>query len=212
MTAPSDVALSVPSSNFESRKFKQINEQTLRIQPSIGSLLFSLLFFLIGAGLIGVWAASTFSSFEGSNSIFLLLVGITIAALGLGFYRSSNEQLIVNRETGAAFIRSWWPSVPLNTKSMFRHISPQQIDAVQLVSRVVTRTSTNRSRSGHQRGRKTSRSYTEFQVNLCTSDDERHNALVTLKFEKAEKVGALLAQILEVQLVDHVSPEPRLES
>lgn len=211
MSAQSDVALSLPSSNFESHKFKQINEQTLRIQPSIGSLLFSLVIFLIGAVLISVWAASAFSSLKGSNSIFLLLAGIAFAALGLGSYRSSNEQLIVNRETGAIFIRSWWPSVPLNTKSMFRHILPQDVNAIQLVSKVVTKTTTNRSRSGHQSGRKTTKSYTEFQVNLCTSDDERHNAIVTLKFEKAEKVGVLLAQILKAQLVNHVTPVPKQE-
>lgn len=129
-------------------------------------------------------------------------MGIAFAAIGLGFYRSSNKQLIVNRETGVAFVQSWSPSVPLNTKSMFRHILPQKIGAIQLISRVMTRTSTNRSRGGHRRGRKTSKSYTEYQVNLYTSDDERHNAFITLKFEKAEKVGLLMAQILEVQLVN----------
>jgi len=204
MSAPSTDALALPSANFESRKFRQINEHTLRIQPSIGSLAFSLLFVLIGVGLIVFWMSSTFSSFDSNGSVFVLLGGILFAGIGMAFYRISNQQVVVHRETGVAFIRSWWPSAPLNTQSMFRHIEPQELASVQLVSRVVTRTSRNRSRSGHQRGRQSTRSYTEFQVNLCTSDNERHNAFITLKSDKAKAVGKLIAQILDVPLVDHV--------
>ena len=207
MTALPDTALSVPSSNFESHKFKQIDEHTLRIQPTIGSLAFCLLFFLIGCGMVLFWIASAFSSFDGANSVILLLVGLLFTGFGLALYRKSNEQLIINRKTGAAFIRSWLPSVPLNTRSLFRHVLPTEIRAIQLVARVVSGNSTNRSKSGRQRGRKTTRSYTEFQVNICTTDDERSNALVTLKHDKAEKAGALMAQILDVQLVDQVDTE-----
>ncbi len=204
MTALSDTALSVVSANFETRKFELIDDHTLRIRPTIGSLAFSLIFFLTGAGLIVFWAANTFWSLGESNSIFLLLGGILFAALGVASYRNSNQQLVINRETGAAFVRCWWPSAPLDTQSLFRHVLPAEIAAVQLVSKVVTRTSTNRIRSGRQYGRKTRSSYTEFQVNVCTSHDERFNAFITLRSEKAKKVGELMAQILQVRLVNHI--------
>ncbi|MFK7859286.1 MAG: hypothetical protein AB8B64_10705 [Granulosicoccus sp.] len=190
----SSTALSVSSSNFETRRVQFVNKETLLIRPSIGSLAFSGLFIMLGVGLAGFWVTSTFTAFEGPGSVPLLLIGVLFVAAGLWTYYGSNEQLVFNRTTGAAFIRSWRPSVPLDTTFVFRHIPSQDIIAIQTISRVVKHR-TNRSRR--------SSSYTEYQVNVCTSDHERHNALVTLKSKKAEALGVRLSQMFSVPLSSH---------
>ncbi|MFK7855460.1 MAG: hypothetical protein AB8B79_15160 [Granulosicoccus sp.] len=196
MANQSNIPLSVTASNFETLKFTQVDEHTIQIKPTIACLLFNLVFLSIGLGLVGVWAVSTFSAFDGSNSLFLLFIGALFAALGLFLYRTSNKQVIINRETGIAYVRSWLPSVPLNTQTMYKHILPSQVEAVQLVSREVQQS----SRSSRKNTRRTNSSYTQFQVNCCT-DDERSNVLVTLKEEKARTLGSSMSQIFDVPLL-----------
>lgn len=98
------------------------------------------------------------------------------------------------KEAGAAFIRSWRPAAPLDTRFVSRHIRPQDITAIQTVSRIVTSQSDKN---------KTPRIFTEFQVNLCKADNERYNAFVTLDAKKANQSGSLLTQILGAKLEAH---------
>lgn len=189
--AASDEALPVASYNFESRKIQIIDEDTLRITPSAMALAFCLMFVLPGVVLVGLWVSATFTTFDGPGSFPMLLLGVLFSAAGLGFYYSINEQAVVNRETGIAFIRSWHPAVSLDASHVFRHIQPQDISYIQTVSRMVKHRS-NRSR---RRSR-----YTEYQVNVCLTDDERHNLFSTLKAEKADETGQRIAAIFKVPL------------
>lgn len=191
MTTATDTALQVASSNFETRRIESVNNDTLRIKPTIGSLAFSLLFVFLGLVLGGLWAASTFTTFEGPGSFPLLLIGVLFLVAGLGIYRSSNEQVLVNRDVGVAFMRSWHPSISLETTSVYKHVEPQDITAIQTISRVVKHRSNRNKRQS---------TYTEYQVNLCTSDGTRHNAFITLEADKARTLGDQLAQMFSVPL------------
>ncbi len=171
-----------------------MDDVTLRVRPSIPSQAFSLLFTIAGIGLLGLWGVSAFTAFEGTNSFLLLLIGAVFMAVGVFTYRHGNTQLLINRDTGAAFVRSWWPSVPLDTRTLFLHIQSQDIVAIQTVSRIVESIP---SRKG-----KVSR-YTQIQVNLCTGDNKRYNAFVTLKTERANDLANHLARILYVKRVIH---------
>lgn len=188
-----DVALTLASANFETRKIQRIGDDTLQIKPTIGSLAFSLLFVVVGMVLVGLWFASTFASFNGPGSIPLSLIGLVFCAAGLGFYYSGNEQLVINRETGVAYLQSWRPSIPLRTAALTKRIEAKDIITIQRISRVVKRR-TNKSRRLN--------SYTEYQINLCTSDGERHNVIQSLKLEKADELGHQLAEIFGVPLVN----------
>ena len=187
-----DVALTLSSANFETRKIQHVSDDTLRIKPTIGALAYSLLFFVLGLILVGLWVANTFSSFNGPGSIPLSLIGLVFSAAGLGLYYSGNEQLIINRAKGVAYLQSWRPSVPLDTAALTKHIEAKDIISIQRVSRVVKRR-TNRSRRLN--------SHTEYQINMCTSDGERHNVIQTLKLENADELGHLLAEMFGVPLV-----------
>jgi len=194
MPAITDTALPVTSWNFETRRVQAVGNDTLRIKPGIMALAFCGVFVLLGLGLSGLWAASVFTAFDGPGSVPLLLIGVLFAAAGLWTYHSSNEQLIINRNTGAAFTRSWKLSVPLDATSVFKHIPRQEIIAIQMTSRVVKHR-TNRSRR--------SSSYTEYQINLCALGTERHNVLITLKPKKAEQLGLQLSRMFGVPLISH---------
>ena len=194
MTHFPQAPLVLPSANFETQTFQPVDDTTLRIRPSIASQAFSLLFAIVGMALFGLWIVSTFTDFEGSDSFLLLLIGAVFIAAGVVTYREGNTQLIINRDTGVAFVRSWWPSIPLDTRRLYRHIKTQDIIAVQTASRIVEST---RSRTG-----KVSR-YTQIQVNLCTADGERHNVFVTLKPELAEDLAAHFARIFNVKRLEH---------
>lgn len=189
--ASADTALLVASSNFESRRVQAVDNDTLRIKPTVISLAFCLVFIVLGLGLAGLWAANTFTSFAGPGSIPLLFIGVLFLAAGLGIYHSNNEQLVINRDAGVAFVKSWHPSASLDKTSLFKHIQSQDIMAIQTISRVV------KHRSSKSKRRST---YTEYQVNLCTLDAERHNVFITLKSEKAKDLGNKLAQMFGVPL------------
>lgn len=191
VSTASDAALPVASYNFESRKIQVIDEVTIRIKPSVFALVFCLLFALPGIAMVLLWMATTFTIFDGPGSFPMLLLGLLFTAAGVGFYYSINEQAILNRESGIAFIRSWRPSVSINTNAVFRRIEPQEISAIQTVSRVVR----HRSNRSMQRSR-----YTEYQVNVCLVDDERENLFITLKAEKSEKTAKRMAAIFQVPL------------
>lgn len=184
-------ALLVESANFESRKFHRIDDDTLRIKPTITSRAFSLLFVVLGLILIGLYAFNTFTAFDGPGSIPLMLIGVMFSAAGLASYYSSNTQLVVNRQIGVAFVQSWRLSVPLDTRFVKRQVGVQDIIGIQTVSRVVKHRSNRNTRLS---------SYTEYQVNLCTSNTERQNLFITLKSEKADELANQLIDIFNVPL------------
>ena len=197
MTDTPQPPLVLPSANFETQKFTPVNDATLRIRPSIGSQAFSLLFVIVGIGLLGVAIAITFSVIEGSNSLLMLLIGAVFIAAGGVMYRQGNTQIIINRDSGAAFVRSWWPTVPLDTQNLYQHIQAQEMVAIQTASRIIE--------SARTRGKATR--YTQFQVNLCTADGKRHNVFVTTRQECAEDLASHLRRILNITtshgFIDH---------
>lgn len=190
-----DVALPVASSNFESRRVERIDDNTLRILPTTLARAFSLLFVVLGLVIFGLFLASKFTSFDGPGSIPLLVIGLLFFATGIGAYYDSNEQLVVNRNAGVMVIKSWSPSASVDATSFAKHVHPQDITAIQTISRVVKRRS-NRSAKRS--------SYTEYQVNLRTLNGERHNLFITLKPNKADDLGNELAKLFDVPLNDSV--------
>ena len=189
--AENDSALLVHSVNFESRRIQRESDETLLIKPSLASLAFSLLFVILGLILIAFYLASTFTTFGGPGSIPLMLLGLLFVAAGLASYHSTNQQLIINREVGVVFMQSWSPSVSLDTTSVKTHVKRQDIVSIQTISRVVK----------HRSNRSTRRAtYTQYQVNLCTSDAKRHNLFVTLKPERAETLANDLTRLFNVPI------------
>lgn len=197
MSAIPNSALPLATANFETREIDQIDELTMRIKPSIGSLAFGLLLFILGIGLTVFWGAKYITP-SVSHPMYLLAMGILFTVLGIILYRRSNEQVIINSEIGTAFIQNWLPSVPKNTESMSQHYLPKDTKAIQMVSKVV---------KYHSGGKTTpikQKKYTEYQVNICTIEDERVNLFVTLNSAKAIRAGTSIAQILKVELVNHI--------
>jgi len=186
-----NAALDVKSANFETRRVQRINENTLHIKPSTTSLAFSLLFVVLGLMIVGLYLLSTFTTFDGPASIPLVFLGVLFLATGLGSYYDSNGQLVLSRANGVAFMRSWHPSASVETTPLKKHVRSQDIIAIQTLSRLV-KSRTNRSRR--------LASYTEYQVNLCASDNQRYNVFVTRKPKKAEALGDELAQLFDVPL------------
>lgn len=189
MTDHSSSPMVLPAANFETQTFRAVDDLTLRIRPSMASQAFSLLFVTVGIGVFGAAIAITFAVMEGSNSVLMLLIGAALIAAGIVTYRQGNTQIIINRDTGAAFVRSWWPSVPLDTRNLHRHIEVRDIIAIQTASRIIESTST--------RG-KTTR-YSQYQVNLCLADGDRYNAFVTTRQALADELSSHLQRIFDVE-------------
>lgn len=191
MPDASAIALEIKSANFETRKVQHVDIETVRITPTVGSRAFSLLFVILGLAIFALYVASQYTSFEGPASIPLLLVGVLFFATGVGVYYDGNEQVVISRHAGVVFIRSWHPSASLESVSFAKHVQPKDITAVQSVSRVVKRRSNRNSRRAN---------YTQYQVNLCSADSERHNLFITLKSKKADDLAKQLAQMFDVPL------------
>ncbi len=193
MEQHNDDELFVGSSNFESLKFVSVDNDTIRIKPTIGSLAFGFLFALIGLGLVAYWGAATFGSLDDTDVTLLLIFGLIFVAVGLLIYRGSNKQVVINKEVGVAFTKSWSPAGSLDSSAVSKHIQPNEIVAIQGASRLVE---THKRKGNRHR----SNNYVQHQVNLCTSDKKRHNVFVTLKPENAEILVNKLATLFSVPL------------
>lgn len=193
MEKHNDDELFVGSSNFESLKVVSVDNDTIRINPTIGSLAFGALFALIGLGLVAYWGGATFGILDDTGVTLLLIFGLLFVAVGVLIYRGSNKQVVINREVGVAFIKSWSPAGSLDSSAVSKHIKPNEIVAIQGASRLVE----SHKRKGN---RNRSNSYVQHQVNLFTSDKKRHNVYVTLKPENAENLGSKLAALFSVPL------------
>lgn len=188
-----DDELLVASSNFESQKFVSVDTDTIRIKPTVGSLVFGAVFALMGLGLVAYWGAATFGILDSTGLTPLLFVGLIFVVVGLLIYRSSNKQVVINRVVGVAFINSWSPTGSLDKSAVTKHFQPNEIVGIQGASRLVER---------HKRKRNRTRTptYVQYQVNLHTSDKKRHNIFVTLKPENAQDLGNKIAALFSVPL------------
>lgn len=181
--------LIVGFSNFESQKFVLIDDNSLRVKPTIGSLAFCALFVFLGFVMIAFWGAGKSGALDDTDSGGLLLFGFIFAAVGLWMYRSGNQQIVANKDVGIAFIESWSPTISLDKEAVIKHFQPNEIMAFQSTSRIVKKET-----------RKRTATYTQYQVNVYTSDETRHNIFVTLKAESAALLGEKLAAIFKVPL------------
>lgn len=188
-TQSNDDGLFAGSSNYEIQKFVVDDSNSMRIKPTIASLAAGVTFTLMALGLIGYWGAAKFGFLNDTVDIPVLIGGLIFLALGLMFYRGNNEQIVIDKEAGLAFIRSWSPTVSLNTKAVSKQIKPDEIVAIQRTSRVV-----------ETLNRKRKKKFVQHQVNVYTSDEKRHHVFVTLKPENAENFGNKLAEFFGVPL------------
>ena len=188
-TSSTDTALPVETSHFESRKIQPADDGSLLIKPTIAALAYGLLFVLLGLAIGALWSISRFTSFEGPDSSPLLLIVALFLVAGLATYFSNNEQVLINHSDGVKFIRSWRPAVSAQESSHYKLVPAQDIVAIQTVSRFIKRRSNRGKRNG---------SYTEYQVNLCTQDNLRHNVFITLKPESAEQLAQRIALLFNV--------------
>ena len=184
-------ALPVAGHNFESRKVHFINESMYCVKPSIFALAFCLLFALPGVLMVTLWIATALGVITGPGSFPMLLLGLLFTAAGIGLYYSINEQVILEKKSGIAFIQSWLPSGLSDSKNVFKRVVPEEMSAVQAVSRLVK----HRSNRSIRRS-----SYTEYQVNVCLVTGERRNLFITLKPERAEKFAECAALLYQVPL------------
>lgn len=183
---------STSSAYFETRKIEKIDDDTWRVNPSLGAYAISLAFALMGLGVFGLWIASTFTAFEGPGSLPLLVIGALFVVAGIAYYHSSNEQIIIHRQRGISFIQAWHPSAPLDTQNVAVHIPVADITAIQYLSREVKRRTNRNRRSSH---------YTEFLVNACTSDGQSHTVLTTLKESNSKHLAEVLAELFSVPAI-----------
>jgi len=183
---------------MESRKVHCINETTYCVRPSTFALVFCLLFALPGVLMVTLWIVTTLAIKTGPSSFPMLLLGLLFTAAGVGLYRSINEQVMLEKKSGIAFVRSWLPSeLPSelsDSKNVFKRAMPEEMCAIQIVSRLVK----HRSNRGKRRS-----CYTEYQVNVCLLTRERHNLFITLKPERAEKFAQRAALLYQVPLWRH---------
>ena len=141
--------------------------------------------------MVTLWIATALGVITGPGSFPMLLLGLLFTAAGIGLYYSINEQVILEKKSGIAFIQSWLPSGLSDSKNVFKRVVPEEMSAVQAVSRLVK----HRSNRSIRRS-----SYTEYQVNVCLVTGERHNLFITLKPERAEKFAECAALLYQVPL------------
>lgn len=192
LVVQSDAPLKVASTNFESRRIQRLNENMLCVKPTLLSLAYSGVFVFLGCVLVGLWGAQILTTFEGPGSLPLAFIGLLFISAGMGIYYTHNEQVLVARDQGVQFRRSWRLGNISDNGPSYKTIDIRYIEKIQLLSHSVKhRTNRNKRRS----------TYVEFQVNVCCAEQDRYNLFITKKSDQAEKFANQVSALLDVPLV-----------
>ncbi len=186
-----DAPLEVASTSFESKRFVQLNEDSVCVKPTVFALGYSFLFLILGFALIALWLLRTLTSFDGPGSLPLALIGILFLFTGFVIFYNHDEHVLVEKGIGVHFKRSWRVNSLFDRSAYRMSFSPEDVEKVQLLSHVVKHRS-NRSKRRN--------SYTEYQVNLITKGGDRRNLFITLKPARADEFAEQVSLLLEVPL------------
>lgn len=173
--------------SFRTHKIVSSDAHRLEIKPTLGSILFCLLFVLIGAGMMigfGVHLGMNWGDFE-KESLLILVVGTIFFCAGLALLKTSLKPATFDRRTGV-FRKGAAKTDGRSPNETDKNTTPlNRVHAIQIVSE-------------YCRGDKSS--YTSYEINLVLGDGERvnvvdHGSLASIRSD-AETISKFLGRPL----------------
>lgn len=178
--------------NFCTHRLHAVSAYRVEFRPTTGVILFCLLFFLAGLGiLIGFGYAWLFHKVAPGQLSFILptLMGLLFAGLGGALLASQTKPFVFDKLAGQFWTGKGDPSPGYDPDNKKTGTPLHQIQALQLVSERVS-------------GSEDHSSYTSYELNLVLKDGHRVNAVDHGNLDTIRRDAATLAGFLGVPLWD----------
>ena len=175
--------------NFRTRCLKAISSDCLAFKPSLGAMLFALIFGLIGGALFLFMLVVLILSGKPSAEILLpMLFGVLFAGGGGLIWRHMTKPIVFDRARG-----SFW----VGHGASEQNLPLQQIHALQMVSEFCTSRSSSFD-DDHSR----SSSYYSYELNLILPNGQRINVIDHGNYNALREDAETLASFLKRPLWD----------
>ncbi len=180
-------------SNFCTHKLRRVNPSRCEFRMTAGAMLFSVLFLLVGLGVL--IAAVVMLSVQGlPGQVLPLLVmtvlGLIFSALGIGLLVSQSAPTVLDTKLGLCWKGREDPRMVAARDKMKLCLSLDEVHAIQLIS--------EHCRSSG----KNSHSYYSYELNLVRHDGSRINLVDHGNAKRIRQDADLLAKCLDVPVWD----------
>lgn len=177
-------------SSFRTHKMIRVGMNRIEFRPSIGALIFYLLFLLIGLGLTTAIAASHLSSGNftvGMETIVPMLMGLLFASIGGFMFYTGTTPIVFEKGRGVFWKGRKGPDDAMDIRSRDRFVRLDNVHALQLISE-------------YCRGNKSS--YYSYELNLVLADGKRVNVVDHGNRDRIRQDAQALATFLGKPLWD----------
>lgn len=166
--------------NFQTHKLTEVDSNRLEFRATAGTTLFSLIFLLIGVGMLIVLSLNFFNP-QKTNTQMLGLVGLILAIIGGYLLYSGTAPIVFDKQRGF-FWKGWKaPDQTPNVETLKDAVRLDEIHALQLISE-------------YCRGDKNS--YYSYELNLVLKDGRRINVIDHGNRNKLREDAATLSTFL----------------
>jgi len=179
-------------SSFCTHKMKRVGRARIEFRPTIGARLFSLLFAVVG---IGILVGGTVAFFKAGNrpplAPLLMMggMGSIFAAVGFGIYYSMATPRVLDAKLGLYWRGRKDPSIPSQRAMLKTCVEFADIHAIQIIAERCS-------------GGKNSSSYWSYELNLVQHDGQRVNIVDHGKVARIRKEADMLADLLGLPVWD----------
>ncbi|MFU8893671.1 MAG: hypothetical protein ACNA8L_08585 [Luteolibacter sp.] len=177
-------------SNFKTHKLHEVGVQRMEFRATIGMILFSGLFLVVGLGVMAIAPGRLWIYGEpfANDMIFLLIFGLLFAGAGGYMMYSALTPTVFDKGHGYFCKNRLKPEHTFTVVDIKNHVPLTRIHAIQLISERVS--------SSGSRGR--SSSYKSHELNLVLDDGTRlnvvdHGCVTTLRAD-AQRLAAFLGK------------------
>lgn len=151
--------------NFRTHKFYSNGTNQVGFKATLGAKLFSGVFMIAGLGLGIGFSVNKFQNGDpifAWETLFLILFGLVFFGVGLYMFRSYSKPIVFDKLSGY-FWKGWKkPDQYRGDENVHGALKLDDIHALQIVSEYI---------------RRDKKSYYSYELNLVTSDGQRHNVI-----------------------------------
>jgi len=176
-------------SNFRTHRLVEKGYHRFEFKSTIFALVFYLIFFLVGSGLLGFALYSEFlNSFQlEESSLILSAIGIVFFLVGLGLIISGTKPIVFDKMSGYFWKGRTSPNqnIEYSKPELFTHLN--EIHALQIIQE---RVSSDKS------------SYYSYELNLVLRDGQRKNVIDHGNLDRLQEDAQKISEFLNKPLWD----------
>ena len=174
--------------SFRTHKLVEVNSFRLEFRAAMGLKVFSLIFLLVGVGvMVAFWPSNLLSGALSVERTIPMLIGLVFAGVGGSLHYFGTAPIVFDKRRGAFWKGRKAPYEVVNKKALKHYALLEDIHALQLIS---------------EHCRSDDSSYYSYELNLVLEDGRRINVVDHGKQSDLQGDAGTLAAFLEKPVWD----------